>query len=709
MPPKKKTSSFVGIKSINLSGLGSTKPKGNTFPISNVTIGGTGRIKNDTGNQTKYTGNLTTGPLAGTGVKYGTVITGGLVYQNVSRLATFPLGTFVLATPVERSKLKVPVSPVGSSEIDADTLFEDPKNSRKKFVLPKHALATRALSNGDEQFNIELTKKGSEYTLVLELKELPSNKALIKREDEKLFLLTEETGIPIRQHFTKRELDGGRVQWIYTARGIEAGDILISALKGTPGFNTRLFFEYGIRVGVPEKKEQGKPQLYRSKRVSVSVPVTPIPFQFDKDVHTHLYHNVGLGTGQAGKLMRIEHNGDSYYQYAGQPNVVYYLPDAFKLTRKDEDPFAPAMELRMSAPEGSFDTSQMIAKLVFQAAPEVNFERLEIAREAFRNNNPALIYPLDWDKEEIEWSLIHLNPEDISFELSVPRASGLDPIREERQDVVNSVGDPFVDELIFPIAEFQSVYDAMFGASAFLFKGQVTLSINDRDEVVNFVGRLNDMIGELFNYEETYDEANNQISVTLTNAIESQVRIDTLPVEILTGNKLLEATLSAPSRFPITLAPKESLTFIVKPKDNGSLSAQDESPDALFDIDSVVVDPDRNAILNLILDPSTGTDISKEIEVGILPKFFELNPHVWKLIVRFSNGQEVSFTDAKMDAEKVMLPLPLSQIKSLLNKENVSHFNEYIISVTEHNGEQYDLVRSSHFGSFDITNVDKAT
>ena len=201
----------------------------------------------------------------------------------------------------------------------------------------------------------------------------------------------------------------------------------------------------------------------------------------------------------------------------------------------------------------------------------------------------------------------------------------------------------------------------MFGRSAVLFRGEVKLD-DELNEVIPFTARMNDLVGELLDFQEVADEASGGVKATVRNAIESPIRINHLTAMLHRGEAMFPGEIRDLST-PVTLGPGEEITLTVVPSapivEAGSLHA-------VFDLNGVEVLPDPEKVWNAILDPNLPAEYLRSITVKTFREMFNPSPdqpgnQIMAILVEFERGDTVELNADKLEA-KAALRLPLSDI-----------------------------------------------
>jgi hypothetical protein len=345
----------------------------------------------------------------------------------------------------------------------------------------------------------------------------------------------------------------------------------------------------------------------------------------------------GAQTGGQGldlQLFTKQWNGRAYnyYQDPARPWRFFYLPDAFKIARQDAPPRVPAIKL---------STNNGQVTMTYAAAPFTDAKRLEdAARQLSSDIPPGTHFPEGVTGPRF----VPLTTVKATFRLALPGSAGTDGPLVERPNVGLDFNNParglpggIYDTITMPLQAFLAIYDALCsGADGnpahSVFWGEVDITLADTPQLpIPFVARLNDLVGEVFSYEEAELPAPEYpdlvgVRSRLTNVIESPVRIKDLPVTLhRTGDLTSEARAllrdpeRQPIQLPITLAPGESLKLLVMPE---VTLAGDGACDAVFDLAAAEVLPDREKVLDAIVDPNVPMTQIMPVAIKVLRAMF---------------------------------------------------------------------------------------
>lgn len=353
-------------------------------------------------------------------------------------------------------------------------------------------------------------------------------------------------------------------------------------------------------------------QLFRATTRSLDQVQAPSPFVFSKDLHAYIYGDITGTAGQGGLVLeQIAFGGrhHSYYFAAGRPEVVYYLPDAFKLARTPEAPHPPMMSVSFDSPDGKpANTSVNVA---FAASAVASPARLldaatKLAAKAGRDVTGMDLQPFLADSSRL------------TLQVSLPGSAGASTTLEgARIDLRTALSAGFR----LPLATFLSMYDRLNGTTPTLFDGEVEVRLDRPDraaEKVPLIVDLADLAGPTVQAEPA--RAGTGYTVTLTNVVESPVRLNTVTAHLPQPTGPIACDLQPPVAAQ-TLAARAALTTDVVP------ARQPEEPDVLPEVTltSVTVTPDPSAIWEAICD-DTISYVARHITVKAPAQLFTAGP-----------------------------------------------------------------------------------
>ncbi len=431
--------------------------------------------------------------------------------------------------------------------------------------------------------------------------------------------------------------------------------------------------------------------------------VDPNPFVFPPALHGYIFGNVTATPGERFDLVRhqirwkeIMH---SYYQNPVRSNQFYYLPDAFKIGRRPESPHNPVMSVRFTTTDASIDAVQV--SLDYIALPFVDPARLQAAASELKQK---ITQPLPPDANGLDFEPLLNPPDKTQLLVAIPRSDTASGPFDDRKGAMVDLRSGIHDSLSLNMSQFQAVYDALFGGSINLLSGNVVMNLGGEQEAIPFAARMDDLIGEVFSYQEFPDDESGGLKIILKNAIESPVRIDALTAEIRRGEgrvrgqiqKLVKTCVMEPGssedsmgELPVDLKAGEELRLLLVP--SSPLPPGEGPLHAFFDLTGIKVQPDKDAIWNAILDPSTPEVYLKSITVKTFKQKFDPPPdnadnQIMAVVVDFEGG-----ASAELNADNLerAVPLPLPIADYVLRKPDQGQYR-YKVRVIRLSGETGD-------------------
>lgn len=402
------------------------------------------------------------------------------------------------------------------------------------------------------------------------------------------------------------------------------------------------------------------------------------PFYFNRTDHAYLFRGAGGGGAASGGLtpwaVRWGDALHNYYQDAVRPHLFYFLPERLRLTRRPEPPFKPFMSLRVAAPPAEGEAT---ISFTYVAVPWSDPARLAAAADELSRKAPQLAGALP--------ELQPLATSAVRFVLERPQAVG--SLREERPLAsANVLRSALCDTLTMSERDFQPIFDALMGSGAALFHGKLLVELPGLPpEEIPFVARLDDMVGRAM-LDSAGPEAAGGLPVTLTNAVESPLRVDGLAATLRRGDgPAYPATLQGLSLPVARLEPGQQLAVSVARAggvpEAGALKAQ-------FATDGVRTIPDPAAILDLILDDQQ-RDYFRTVVV-VAPEALFAAPadaperQIEELLVDFEAGEFARLSAAAREA-RVRVDHPFGDV--LLGRPITSTYT-YRVTVLRKDGGQ---------------------
>jgi hypothetical protein len=404
----------------------------------------------------------------------------------------------------------------------------------------------------------------------------------------------------------------------------------------------------------------------------------PVPFAFPPALHGYMFQGIVPGSGGGGLIrFRRPWKGTfhTYLQDAARRNVIYYLPDQFKVARRREAPYTPFITVRVTAPGGLPQDADVVFDYII--APYTDPKRLADARSGLPGD-PAFSGP------DVA-SLIEFQPfvtSDVRYFVDRPTQHGT--AREERAGAALVLQGALKDTIVMKLPDFQVLFDAMHRSTASLFLGRVQIEVPGQSaEVIPFSARLEDLEGEMFLYTAQPNAAGG-VDVSLTNAIESPLRINALDATISRAGQTSNGSIQGLALPVASLASGASVTMSVSPQ----TPLPPGVPEVRFSLDGVGALPDPAAIWDSILDRST-LEYFDTITVKALPSLFEPlagreNEKIEVILVEFEGGGTAELKADQLE-QQVRIDYPIDDV---ILRRAVDTSYRYTVTVIRKNGRQ---------------------
>jgi hypothetical protein len=558
------------------------------------------------------------------------------------RLLNLPLGyNWGVSRGLPRKQFQLPVviSPVPAPT--DQTLFEDPLKETSRFYLPAFAIATTS-ADGQRVNWVSLSPAGQGFSLTVHLADATSS--AVATGNTKLpppptsyLLQANLNGLAKSWSFAVDPADGATLK--LDIPDLTGRDAVYEAMTN-PAAGGKLILQRTLSVAVrvpaaPSTTAPAVPNpgpLYRETSMAIG---SSIPFTFDKDLNKNIFaqlQNIGSGL-PAWNIVRHSWNGYPYpyYQDRSQPNQVYFLPDAFKIVRQPKPSYRPSMIVTTNGQ----DADHLNLTLSFLAMPLWDPQRITDAA----NQLPQL---LQIDGPGAPLVLLPASSQNTALFLELPSS---DPTTGQelasQPNALISISDGINAAVTLTLPQFQQVYNALFDNVSPLLKGQVNVTIPTNGtpdvESIPVTCRASDFAGDFFTINTMIESgagSSGQIVVTLQNAIESPIQVESLTGVVMQGGKAMpgstvEQIVPSP---PVTLAPAQAQTedgSPAKPADTLTVSVTlapgtvvDSSAQVLFDFGQTQVEPDPKAIWQAIMQNQVVSPVSRSIQLKLLATVF---------------------------------------------------------------------------------------
>lgn len=564
-------------------------------------------------------------------------------------------GFFFPSLPRPRTAFNLPVLISPTVTPNDQTLFDEPQLGGEQHYLPRYELAFTGSGN-QTKFNVSLAVSSSGWLLTVNLKNVTPLTLMSNRKAE----------MPATRYFLQATLPDRTETWDFSNAVADSTSITLSMPITDPQQRDSIYtamtdqslrpvlilrrspsLALPVPPAAPTPGQPAPQQLYRQSAVAID---TSIPFYFDKNLDQSVFANLPpTGSGAPSTLNRAAVPYPSsgtktypYWQDPLQPEQIYFLPDAYKIARVTTSPHTPAMSITTS---GS-DLATMSVTLTFLALPVWDAGRIAAAAAG------PLLTAFSISKVS-SLSILAATTTQLLLNLPSTDASASNapiPVANATIDTANGIQ----GSITLSLSQFQQLYLAIFSQIEMLLSGKVNVTVGQDIEAVPFSGRASDFTGDIFDTTVTYDSSAHQVTVVVTNAIESPIQINALPVTLLQGTTAISSSVSSTSpTLPVTLQPVRPASSAASAPSataptNGSSAVNISSvaavatpPSAItmvlqpatapppgtsysvqFDLTQVTVLPDSQAILQAIVQNQTVAPVQKQIPVQLPAEVF---------------------------------------------------------------------------------------
>ena len=545
------------------------------------------------------------------------------------------VGGWQFGRPQPRSAFSLPtlISPV-TNPTD-QTLFEEPQDATKKHYLPQYGIATRG-SGGSMVKWVSFAPTAQGFVLTVHLADVTSpslstNNTPATPNSTRYMLTANLQGRAASWDFGTANTDQGVLVLTLTVTDLGDRNSIYHAMTDSTA-QAQLIIRRSVDIAAlvpPPSSPPGTPPPAATYRENVTAIDSSIPFTFDVELDKNVFAQLtGVSGGQGSlNIQPVSWQGRPYpyYQDPNQPSQVYFLPDAFKISRQATVPHVPNI---IVSTNGS-DPSTLTFTISFLAVPVWDPNRLTAAASALQN-----IFLLDAPP-----SLSLLEATNTALALTLPSsdassAPGLAPQPGANIDIAAGIK----CSVTLSLPQFQQVYAALFDRISQLLSGVVTVTVDSDIRKIPFVSSAADFAGDIFDTTTNFDPTKNQFVVTLGNSIESLIHVDALPAALMKSNQQVAGTVEqiAPA-LPIDVAPVNAAAASSSagsssspaPVNNLTVTLQlaagttvDQTCSVLFDFSHTHVLPDPNAIWEAIMQNQMVGPVNRPVKVMVFASIF---------------------------------------------------------------------------------------
>lgn len=413
------------------------------------------------------------------------------------------------------------------------------------------------------------------------------------------------------------------------------------------------------------------PAIVLYEEVTRIVPTEEALF-FNPDLHGYIFQNftknTGGGQGLIPRLVNFKGSWHTYYQDELQRNRFAYLPDAFKLTRRQDGTHPPLLRLELPGDEPDH------FRLTYVATPYLDWDRLEAAEGELKQYVPATVTePLLL--EPFQTSAVRFVP----FNTALYTGGSTTTINlTVLQSTVTLTRD-----------QFTGVWDELNGAATLSLSGKIAVDVQGFPPAeIPVTLRLDDTVGELLAVTTNGVPDQNGYRLTLRNAIESPLQLRELGAFVQSvSSGLADVRVAAwrDLRLPSTpLPPGGELHALLMPPAGAAVHAF--LP--LVDTDQIEVLPATEALFDAMLTGSVREyqrPVTIQVPAGL---FTQPSGKIAAIQVTFVGGETVILAPSADSSQSVVsvtaqVTYPLRNV--LLGKP-VGNWYHYSVVVAWENG-----------------------
>lgn len=581
--------------------------------------------------------------------------------------------------PQQRSQIALPTLVSPSNAPTDQALFEEPQDASKKHVLPLYDIASTAGSAGRQKW-VSLAPSDAGFQLAVFLTERPPVAVGVQRivaDTRYLITATVQSRVVSWDLTAAADAGGASLKLTLALPDFAGRDLLYQAMTD-PAAQARLIVRRALPLALPYANQ---PNTFVVRTLTID---SPIPFTFNRDLDANVFAQVGTvsaGPPPQWKVVTVNWNGRGYpyFQSTAQPDLVYFLPDAFKIARQDKKPHTPALSVAVAGD----DAASVTLTLAYMAQPTWDPRRIDAAAAALQPLLSLAKQP----------ALAVFQAADSKLLLNLPPAvAGGAPALAEQRGVLIDIAAGIQGAVALNLTQFRQVYDALFDGVSQLLSGEVQVTVGQNLSKVPFVARASDFAGSPIDIDSDVDTAHGQFVATLTNTIESPIHIEDLSGTVVRNGTAVPVKLSSitPS-LPVDLAPDDGsggansslkVVFAAAPEQSiiavggnilsgllggnkpdprdiarqtighASNAILDDNCSPLFDLSQMRVVPDPKALWHAIMQNQQVGPIIRSISLKALaamvkPPAQPAADSVMAIQVVFDNGQTVDFDAAQ--------------------------------------------------------------
>ncbi|MDI5908849.1 MULTISPECIES: hypothetical protein [Streptomyces] len=419
---------------------------------------------------------------------------------------------------------------------------------------------------------------------------------------------------------------------------------LLAALS-SPTFETSVIVRRGVTLEIPagtgcQDSDNASDPCYRETRLILESVATPSPLVLSEAQRSRF--GAGGGPLRAMECTRVTYGDRSYpyWQDPVRPERFYYLPDRFLLARLPDSGHRPALKVRAVGAESQAD---LRFTMEFSASPVTDQIRLKEALPSL-GDDARKMGAVDPLRLEI------LQEAQPILRLALPQDGAPAAELTERDGALIDLEQGVTHAETLKFADFQLVYQALFGASLSVLRGEIRVGADGGpQEDIPLELRLDRTAGEVLSVEPGA-VAEGRIGARLTNVIESAVRLEQPTAVALCGANRVALRIEGVQP-GLQLAPGEGVDVQLVPR----------TPLPTVGIDSIhlneqciVAEPDRKVVWDLIFDRSVEARLTREVTVEAVAALFAgpvgSTDRVAAFAVTLEHGGSVRLSEGRLTA-----------------------------------------------------------
>ena len=423
------------------------------------------------------------------------------------------LGGWALGRPMPRSGFSLPVLIAPNDAPSDSTLFESPGDPSSKHYLSKYAIATVG-SGGAQSYSVSFSANADGFVLTVQLADvtdatIAGSNAPIDPTTTRYLLTANLRGLAASWDFGSATTAGSTLTLSLTVTDPATRDSIYRAMTD-PAAQAQLIVRRSFAVAVPDAASSGDAQpLYRENLTAID---SSIPFTFDPVLDKNVFTSLGsVGSGQSNWIVtQVPYARDNrsypYYQDSRIPTQIYYLPDTFQISRQQSSPHAPNITI---AANGN-DPSSITFTLSLLAVPIWNPDRIASAAQWWKTYLHATTPPV----------MQLFEASSTALQLTLPSSDGSgNPALAQQTSAIVDIAGGINCSVTLSLAQLQQLYAALFDEVSQLLSGVVTVTVDSDVESIHFSWRAADFAGRVLDTASTFDPAQSEFNVVVTNSI----------------------------------------------------------------------------------------------------------------------------------------------------------------------------------------------